>query len=80
VSFIGSIPLGYLNIVGLKFTTALDSKSAFISIRIVIIEAFVVYFFAFLLINSSRIKLMKAIDVFLNRLLLFFGIFFLFSC
>jgi hypothetical protein len=33
VSFMGSIPLGYLNIVGLKFTTALDSKSAFISIR-----------------------------------------------
>nr|WP_315223607.1 hypothetical protein [uncultured Flavobacterium sp.] len=66
VSFLGSIPLGYLNVVGLE----IYSKSGFNNLTlflfgVVFIEAFVIYFtlmFAKKLVNNK--KLMKVIDLF----------------
>lgn len=71
VSFLGSIPLGYLNFVGLEiyFKLGLESVVFFI-LGIIFVEAFVIYFtliFANQFVNNK--KLMKWIDV--------FGIFFL---
>jgi len=71
VSYLGSIPLGYLNVVGLE----IYSKSGFSNLTlflfgVVFIEAFVIYFtliFANRLVNN--IKLMRVIDI--------FGVFFL---
>ncbi|MWB94374.1 hypothetical protein GON26_08370 [Flavobacterium sp. GA093] len=66
VSFIGSIPLGYLNLVGLE----IYSKSGFDNLvlylfGVVFVESFVIYFtllFAKQLVGNK--KLMKIIDVF----------------
>lgn len=73
VSFIGSIPLGYLNIVGFEIYTGFGFKSLLLFLLgVVIVEAFVVYFtmlFAHKLVENK--KLMKAIDVFGIVFLLF---------
>jgi hypothetical protein len=71
VSFVGSIPLGYLNIVGFEIHAVFgfESMIGFLS-GVVFIEAFVIYFtliFANQLVNNKR--LMKWIDI--------FGVFFL---
>lgn len=66
VSFIGSIPLGYLNIIGYEVYNGFGLKSLILFLSgVVFIEAFVVYFtliFARKLVNNK--KLMKAIDIF----------------
>lgn len=66
VSFVGSIPLGYLNIIGfeiyIKF--GMNSLVSFLS-GVVSVEVFVIYFtliFANSLVNNK--KLMKAIEIF----------------
>ena len=71
VSFLGSLPLGYLNIVGVEVFSKLGLRSlvSFL-LGVIIIQTMVVYFtviFANQLVNNK--KLMKAID--------FFAIFFL---
>jgi hypothetical protein len=71
VSFIGSIPLGYLNIIGFQIYTKFGIENLVMYLLgVVFVEAFVIYFtliFANRLV--SNIKLMRVID--------FFGIFFL---
>lgn len=66
VSFIGSIPLGYLNVVGYEvFSTFGMCPLLQFLLGVICIEMFVVYFtlaFATPLVNNK--KLMKAIDVF----------------
>lgn len=72
VSFIGSIPLGYLNLAGLE----IYSKSGFQNLvlfllGVILVESFVIYFtllFARQLVNNKR--LMKILD--------FFGVVFMF--
>lgn len=71
VSFLGSIPLGYLNVIGYEIFSKFGVNSLLMYLLgVVIVEAFVVYF---TLIFASRLvknkKLMKTVDV--------FGIFFL---
>lgn len=71
VSFVGSLPLGYLNIVGVEVfsKSGLNSLVSYL-FGVIIIEAFVIYFtviFANQLMHNK--KLMKGID--------FFAIFFL---
>ncbi len=71
VSFLGSLPLGYLNFVGLEIYSKSGIQSVvFFILGIILVEAFVIYFtliFANQLVNNK--KLMKWIDV--------FGVFFL---
>jgi hypothetical protein len=71
VSFVGSIPLGYLNIVGFETYNSLGLESLLLYLLgVVTIEAVVIYFtliFARTLVQNTR--LMKVIDV--------LGIFFL---
>ena len=71
VSFLGSIPLGYLNIIGFEIYTAFGfNKLLFYLLGVIGIEGLVIYFtliFANKLANNK--KLMKVIDI--------FGIFFL---
>lgn len=71
VSFIGSIPLGYLNIIGFEIFSKFGIKNLLLFLLgVVCIEAFVIYFtliFANRLVNNK--KLMKIIDI--------FGVFFL---
>ncbi|WPR72665.1 hypothetical protein SLW70_05920 [Flavobacterium sp. NG2] len=71
VSFLGSLPLGYLNFVGLEIYSKLGMEFLVLFLLgIILVEAFVIYFtliFANQLVNNK--KLMKWIDV--------FGIFFL---
>ena len=71
VSFIGSIPLGYLNIIGFQIYAEFGIENVVqYLLGVVFVEAFVVYFtliFANRLV--SNIKLMRVIDV--------FGVFFL---
>ena len=71
VSFIGSIPLGYLNVIGFDIYSKLGMNSLIVFLLGVIsVEMFVIYFtliFAKQLVNNK--KLMKFID--------FFAIFFL---
>lgn len=71
VSFIGSIPLGYLNIIGFHIYTKLGIEDLILYlVGVVFVEGFVIYFtlvFANRLVNN--IKVMRIIDV--------FGIFFL---
>jgi hypothetical protein len=71
VSFVGSIPLGYLNIIGFQIYTDFGIENLVLYLLgVVSIEAFVIYFtliFANRLVNN--IKLMRVIDV--------FGVFFL---
>ena len=66
VSFIGSIPLGYLNIIGFEIYSKFGINSlVFYLFGVISIEVFVIYFtlvFAKKLVNSK--KLMKAIDYF----------------
>jgi len=65
VSFLGSLPLGYLNIVGLEVYSKLGLKSLVLYILgIILIEAFVTYYtliFAYQLVQNK--KLMKGIEV-----------------
>lgn len=72
VSFLGSIPLGYLNFIGFEIYTEFGINNLLLYLLGVIsIEALVIYFtliFANKLANNK--KLMKAIDI--------FGVFFLF--
>ena len=71
VSFIGSIPLGYLNVIGFDIYSKLGMNSlVFFLLGVIFVEMFVIYFtliFAKQLVNNK--KLMKIID--------FFAIFFL---
>lgn len=66
VSFIGSIPLGYLNIIGFEINAKLGMKSlVFYLLGVISVEIVVIYFtllFAKKLVANQ--KLMKAIDVF----------------
>ncbi|WP_426483791.1 hypothetical protein [Flavobacterium sp. 2] len=66
VSFLGSIPLGYLNLVGLEIYTKSGLRDlAFFLFGVILVETFVIYFtllFAKQLINNK--KLMKIIDFF----------------
>ena len=66
VSFIGSIPLGYLNVVGFEIFSKLGMNSLiYFLLGVILIEMFVIYFtllFATQLVNNK--KLMKAIDFF----------------
>lgn len=71
VSFLGSLPLGYLNIVGVEVFSKLGMNSLFFYLLgVICIEAVVIYatvIFANQLVNNK--KLMKSID--------FFAVFFL---
>ncbi len=71
VSFIGSVPLGYLNVVGFEIFSIFGVDYLLLYLLgVVFIEAFVIYFtllFANKLVNNR--KLMKIIDI--------FGVFFL---
>ena len=66
VSFGGSIPLGYLNIVGFEIYSKFGMNSlVFFLLGIISVEVFVIYFtliFANSLVNNK--KLMKAIEIF----------------
>jgi hypothetical protein len=73
VSFLGSIPVGYLNLVGFEIynKTGLDNLFLFL-LGIILVEFFVIYFtllFAKQLINSR--KLMRGIDFFAIFFMLF---------
>lgn len=71
VSFLGSLPLGYLNIIGVEVFSKLGINSlTFYLLGVILVEAFVIYFtviFANQLAENK--KLMKSID--------FFAVFFL---
>ena len=71
ISFVGSLPLGYLNIVGVEVLSKLGMQSLlFYLLGVISIEAVVIYFtvvFSNELVNNK--KLMKSID--------FFAVFFL---
>ena len=75
VSFLGSIPLGYLNIIGFEIYSKLGmEKLILFLLGVVFVESFVIYFtliFANRLVNNK--KLMKAIDIFGVFFLLFLG-------
>lgn len=66
VSFVGSIPLGYLNLVGLEIYTKSGLHDlVFFLFGVIVVETFVIYFtllFAKQLTNNK--KLMKIIDFF----------------
>lgn len=66
VSFVGSIPLGYLNIVGFEIYSKFGMNNlVFFLFGIISVEVFVIYFtliFANSLVNNK--KLMKAIEIF----------------
>ena len=66
VSFIGSIPLGYLNIIGFEIYSKFGLNSlVFYLLGVISVEVFVIYFtliFAKKLVSNK--KLMKAIDYF----------------
>lgn len=75
VSFIGSIPLGYLNVVGFEIYLKLGMNSLiFFLLGVIFVEMFVIYFtliFANQLVNNK--KLMKIIDFFAVFFLLILG-------
>ncbi|MFV5693338.1 LysE family transporter [Flavobacterium sp. LT1R49] len=75
VSFIGSVPLGYLNIIGFEIYAELGINSLiFYLLGVISVEVFVIYFtliFANQLVNNK--KLMKIIDFFAVFFLLFLG-------
>lgn len=81
VSFIGSIPLGYLNIIGFQVKTDLGCESLiYYLLGVVFIEAFVIYFtlvFADKLAHKKR--LLKAIEVFSIFFMLFLAAVFYFQ-
>lgn len=66
VSFIGSIPLGYLNVIGFEIFSKLGINSlVYFLLGVIFVEMFVIYFillFVKQLVNNK--KLMKAIDFF----------------
>jgi hypothetical protein len=66
VSFIGSIPLGYLNVIGFEIYSKLGINSLILFLfGVISVEVFVIYFtliFANKLVNN--LKLMKAIEIF----------------
>ncbi|WP_395049372.1 hypothetical protein [Flavobacterium sp.] len=71
VSFVGSLPLGYLNIIGVEILSKLGiNRLVFYLLGVIVVEAIVIYFtviFAKQLVENK--KLMKFID--------FFAVFFL---
>ncbi|RDI58469.1 hypothetical protein [Flavobacterium glaciei] len=75
VSFIGSIPLGYLNVIGFEIYSRLGMNSlVFFLLGVIFVEMFVIYFtliFAKQLVNNK--KLMKFIDFFAVFFLLIIG-------
>ena len=75
VSFIGSIPLGYLNVIGFEIYSKLGMNSLiFFLLGVIFVEMFVIYFtliFAKQLVNNK--KLMKIIDFFAVFFLLILG-------
>ena len=75
VSFIGSIPLGYLNVIGFEIYSKLGMNSLiFFLLGVIFVEMFVIYFtliFAKELVNNK--KLMKIIDFFAVFFLLILG-------
>ncbi|MBG6109983.1 TRAP-type C4-dicarboxylate transport system permease small subunit [Flavobacterium sp. CG_9.10] len=75
VSFIGSIPLGYLNIIGFEIYSKFGIKDLiFYLLGVISVEVFVIYFtliFAEKLVNNK--KLMKAVDYFAIIFLLILG-------
>lgn len=75
VSFIGSIPLGYLNVIGFEIYSELGFNSLVLFLLgVIFVEMFVIYFtllFAKQLINNK--KLMKIIDFFAIFFLLILG-------
>lgn len=75
VSFIGSVPLGYLNIIGFEIYSELGINSlVFYLLGVISVEVFVIYFtlsFANRLVNNK--KMMKIIDFFAILFLLFLG-------
>ncbi|TDE51405.1 hypothetical protein [Flavobacterium sp. GT3P67] len=75
VSFIGSIPLGYLNVIGFEIYSRLGMNSlVFFLLGVIFVEMFVIYFtliFAKQLVNNK--KLMKIIDFFSVFFLLILG-------
>jgi hypothetical protein len=75
VSFIGSIPLGYLNVIGFEIYSKLGMNSLILFLLgVIFVEMFVIYFtliFAKQLVNNK--KLMKIIDFFAIFFLLIIG-------
>ena len=75
VSFIGSIPLGYLNVIGFEIYVKLGISSLFLFlVGVIFVEMFVIYFtllFARQLVSNQ--KLMKIIDFFAIFFLLILG-------
>jgi hypothetical protein len=75
VSFIGSIPLGYLNVIGFEIYSKLGLNSLLLFLLgVIFVEMFVIYFtllFAKQLVNNK--KLMKIIDFFAIFFLLILG-------
>lgn len=75
VSFIGSIPLGYLNVVGFEIYSKLGMNSlVFFLLGVIFVEVFVIYLtlvFAKQLVNNK--KLMRIIDFFAVFFLLILG-------
>ena len=75
VSFIGSIPLGYLNVVGFEIYSKLGMyRLIFFLFGVIFVEMFVIYFtliFVKQLVNNK--KLMKIIDFFAIFFLLILG-------
>jgi hypothetical protein len=75
VSFVGSIPLGYLNVIGFEIYSKLGMDSlVFFLLGVIFVEMFVIYFtliFAKQLVNNK--KLMKIIDFFAIFFLLMIG-------
>ena len=75
VSFLGSLPLGYLNIIGVEIISELGINSlVFYLLGVILVESIVIYFtviFANHLAENK--KLMKAIDFFAIFFLLLIG-------
>ncbi|MDD2674987.1 MAG: hypothetical protein PHF81_08915 [Flavobacterium sp.] len=75
VSFIGSIPLGYLNVIGFEIYSKLGMNSLILFLLgVIFVEMFVIYFtliFAKQLVNNK--KLMRIIDFFAVFFLLIIG-------
>lgn len=71
VSFLGSLPLGYLNIIGVEVLSKLGINSLiFYLLGVILVEAFVIYFTVIFTNQlAANKKLMKSID--------FFAVFFL---
>ncbi len=78
VSFLGSIPLGYLNIIGFEIYYKLNQSSfVFYLLGVVFVEIFIVFFtlkFVNQLVRND--KLMRVIEIFTIAFLLFLAYFF----